>query len=179
MAEISQTEVHTDCLIVVTQEAFIMTRVLQSIWALLTWLVVLMIPVQFYLAGQGAFAFHDAAAAARDDAWGAHALFGTLIGVVVLLALLFGLAARLPRRLLGLTGLLFVLMLVQMVLAGFGDSSSTRWLAAVHPVNALILTGVAIMLVIRSRAYLPQALGGTAPADRLSETITGDPVTAR
>jgi hypothetical protein len=157
-----------------------MTRAFRSIWALLTWLVVIMIPVQFYLAGQGAFAFHDAAASAREDAWGAHAIFGTLIGLAVLLALLSGLAARLPRRLLGLTGLLFVLMLVQMVLAGFGDSSSTRWLAAVHPVNALILTGVAIMLVIRSRAYLPRALGGTAPSDQVPDGRSlGDSVTVR
>ncbi len=158
-----------------------MARIFRPVWAILTWLVVLMIPIQFYLAGQGAFAFHDAAASARDDAWGAHAMFGTLIGLAVLLALLAGLAARLPRRLLGLTGLLFVLMLVQMVLAGFGDSSSTRWLAAVHPVNALLLTGVAIMLVIRSRAYLPRALGGTAPADSTPEGISPvrDAVTAR
>jgi uncharacterized membrane protein len=86
-------------------------------------------------------------------------MFGTLMGLVVLLGLLAGLAARLPRRLLGLTGLLFVLMLIQMVLAGVGDSESMRWLAAAHPVNALLLTGVAIALAIRSRVYLPGSLG--------------------
>jgi cell division protein FtsW (lipid II flippase) len=137
-----------------------MTRIFRPVWAILTWLVVLMIPVQFYLAGRGAFAFHQAAASAREDAWAAHAIFGTLIGLVVLLALLTGLAARLPRRVLGLTGLLFVLMLVQMVLAGFGDNASTRWLAAAHPMNALFLTGTAIALVVRSRTYLPGFLGG-------------------
>jgi hypothetical protein len=137
-----------------------MTRIFRSIWAMLTWLIVLMIPIQFYLAGRGAFAFHQAAASARSSAWDAHALFGTLIGLVALLALLTGLAARLPRRLLGLSALLFVLMLVQMVLAGFGDSASTRWLAAVHPVNALILTGVAVLLAVRARVYLPVPLGG-------------------
>jgi hypothetical protein len=139
-----------------------MTRITRPIWAILTWLVVLMIPIQFYLAGRGAFAFHQAAASAREDMWGPHALFGTLIGLVVLLALLIGLAARLPRRLLGFTALLFVLMLVQMVLAGFGDSASTRWLAAVHPVNALLLTGVAVILALGARAYLPRFLGGRA-----------------
>jgi hypothetical protein len=157
-----------------------MARIFRPVWAILTWLVILMIPVQFYLAGHGAFAFHDAAASAREDAWGAHALVGTLIGVAVLLALLAGFAARLPRRLLGLTGLLVVLMLVQMVLAGFGDSASTRWLAAVHPVNALILTGVAIMLVIRARAYLPRPLGGTGTTGGyLDERRLGDTVTVR
>lgn len=150
-----------------------MTRIVRPVWAILTWLVVLMIPVQFYLAGRGAFAFHQVAASSREDMWAAHAIFGTLIGLVVLLALLTGLAARLPRRWLGLTALLFVLMLVQMVLAGFGDSPSTRWVAAVHPVNALILTGTAVTLAIRSRVYLPGFLGGRA---RNQETA---PVTER
>jgi hypothetical protein len=157
-----------------------MTRVFRPIWAVLIWLVVLMIPVQFYLAGRGAFAFHQAAASARDDAWAAHAIFGTLMGLVVLLALLAGLAARLPRRLLGLTGVLFVLMLVQMVLAGFGDDSSTRWLAAAHPANALLLTGVAVMLAARSRVYLPRFLGGRAGFEgtRSPEGVNEDMVTA-
>jgi hypothetical protein len=151
-----------------------MTRIFRPTWAILTWLVVLMIPVQFYLAGQGAFAFHEATASSRDDAWAAHAAFGSLIGLVVILVLLTGLAARLPRRLLGMTGLLFVLMLVQVALAGFGDSASTRWLASVHPVNALLVTGVAVSLAIRGRAYLPRALGGKAAEP---ETQSGrDPV---
>jgi cell division protein FtsW (lipid II flippase) len=142
------------------------------------WLVVLMIPVQFYLAGRGAFAFHEAASSSREDAWAAHAIVGTIIGLVVLLGLIAAFAARLPRRWLGLTGLLFVLMIVQMALAGFGDDSSTRWLAAVHPVNALLLTGLAVVLAIRARVYLPRALGGTAPeSEELARASAGDAVT--
>jgi cell division protein FtsW (lipid II flippase) len=134
-----------------------MTRIFRPTWATLIWLALILIPVQFYLAGHGAFEFHNASSAAREDAWGAHAAVGTLIGLFVLLALLAAFAARLPRRLLTMTGVLFVLMLVQMVLAGFGDSSSTRWFAALHPVNALILTGVTIMLAVRARPFLPIA----------------------
>jgi hypothetical protein len=40
-------------------------RNVRSFWAILIWLV-LMIPVQLFLADQGAFAFHDASAAGRD-----------------------------------------------------------------------------------------------------------------
>lgn len=132
-----------------------MTRVFRSIWASLVWLVLLMFPIQFYLAGHGAFAFHLASATGREDAWGAHALFGSLIGLLILLALLCGLAANLPRRLLGLTGLFFLLMLVQTFLAGLGDDASTRWIAALHPANGLILTGVGLLLAVRARPYLP------------------------
>lgn len=130
-------------------------RICRSIWASLVWLVVLAIPVQFYLAGQGAFAFHDAAASGREDVWAAHAAVGSLIGIAALLALLVAAAAKLPRRLLGITGLLFVLIVVQVVLAGFGDDASTRWIADLHPVNALVLAGVALLLAVRARPYLP------------------------
>lgn len=132
-----------------------MIGVFRSIWAGLIWLIVLMIPVQFYLAGRGAFAFHLGSAGGREDAWAAHAVFGSLIGTVVLLATLSGAVAKLPRPLLGMTGLLFVLMLVQVILAGFGDDSSTRWVAALHPVNGLMLTVVALVLAVRARAHLP------------------------
>lgn len=132
-----------------------MTGVLRSIWAVLIWLFLVMIPVQFYLAGHGAFEFHNASSTGREDAWAAHAAFGSIMALVTLLALVFALAGRLPRQILIFSGLLFVFMIIQLILAGFGDSSSTRWIAALHPVNALIVTGLGIMLAMRARPFLP------------------------
>jgi Family of unknown function (DUF6220) len=132
-----------------------MIKVFRAIWAGLIWLIVLLIPIQFYLAGRGAFAFRLGSATGREDAWTAHAIFGSLIGVVVLLAMVSGAVAKLPRSLLGMTALLFVLMLIQVTLAGFGDDASARWIAALHPVNGLILGVVALSLAVRARAYLP------------------------
>jgi hypothetical protein len=132
-----------------------MTEVLRSIWAVLIWLFLVMIPIQFYLAGHGAFEFHTHSLTGREDAWGPHAAFGTIMALVTLLALVFALAGRLPRRILMFSGALFVFMIIQLILAGFGDSSSTRWIAALHPVNALIVTGLGIMLAMRARPFLP------------------------
>lgn len=134
-----------------------MTRVFRSIWSVLAWLFLIGIPVQFYLAGHGAFSYHLTAASGRADAWNAHAAFGTLLALISLLVLLTAFAARLPGLLLRLSGALFFFMIVQLLLAGFGDSGSTRWIAALHPVNGLIVTGLGIMLAIRARAYLPVA----------------------
>jgi hypothetical protein len=122
----------------------------------LAWLFVILIPIQFYLAGHGAFEYHNTAAKARTDAWGAHAGVGDLMLLISLLALLVALAGRLPRRLLIFAGALFVFMVIQLLLAvAFGDNTSTRWIAALHPVNALIVTGLGGMLAVRARQYLP------------------------
>jgi len=48
-------------------------------------------------------------------------------------------------------------MILQYVLARLGDSVSTRFIAALHPLNALAITGLTIGLVILSRPYLPIA----------------------
>jgi Family of unknown function (DUF6220) len=135
-----------------------MTRVLRSIWAVLIVLFVVMIPIQFYLAGHGAMEGAHAAdkgIGVMKTAWDPHSAFGSLMALVSLLILLAGLAARLPRRLLIFTTALFVFMIIQLVLPGFNDSASTRWISALHAVNALIVTGLAIMLVIRGWPYFP------------------------
>jgi hypothetical protein len=146
-----------------------MTRAFRSIWSVLISLFLIMIPIQFYLAGHGAMEGANVATHVGDKgihitrtimstAWDPHSAFGTLMLLVSLLILLVALGARLPRRLLGMTAGLFVLMVIQaIVLGAFNDSSSTRWIAAIHPVNALVIIGLAIALMVRGREYLPIA----------------------
>lgn len=129
------------------------TRGARSVWSILVWLVLVMLFVQFYLAGYGAFSFTHGTTTTHDNDWTAHAAFGSIIGLIVILVLLTGLLSRLPRQLTGMTVGLFVLMIVQFLLAFVGDSAS--WLAALHPVNALLITGLTMSLAIRSRVYLP------------------------
>jgi hypothetical protein len=134
-----------------------MSNALRITWMLVVLIFLLLIPVQFYLAGHGAFEFHNSTASGRDASWDPHRALGNLLLLISLLQLLLALAARLPRPLLFRAVGLFVLMIVQYVLAQLGDSVSTRWLAAFHAVNALAITGAAIGMVLEGRSYLPIA----------------------
>jgi hypothetical protein len=143
-----------------------MARVLRSIWASFIWLFIVLIPIQFYLAGHGAMEGAYSAGKAGDKhrvltvmsgAWDPHRGLGDVMSLLAILILIVGLAAQLPRRLLGFTSVFFVFMLIQFILPQLLDSSSTRWIAALHGVNALIVTGMAIGLGIRARPYLPIA----------------------
>jgi hypothetical protein len=71
-----------------------------------------------------------------------HIDFGyTGIGIAALAVLLTAIAARRPRRDVGIALALLVLYVVQTVLPGY--RSSTPWVAALHPVNALFLFALA------------------------------------
>ncbi len=72
----------------------------------------------------------------------AHREFGyTAVGLAWLVLLLTGLAARRPRAELGFALLLLVLYIVQTALPNL--RSSAPLVAALHPVNALFLFGLA------------------------------------
>lgn len=150
-----------------------MSRIAGSIWVILLWLFLLMIPVEFYLAGHGAMdgahAAHKAVVGMKT-AWDPHSFFGTLMLLLSLLTLLVALLARPPRRLLLFNAGLFVFMVIQFLLPLLNGSASTRWLAALHGVNALVVTGLAIMLTIRSFAYGPLAPARSAPDGDLQRT---------
>ena len=93
---------------------------------------------------------------------GYHAAFGYFIILLPLLLLPLGLLARLPRSLNWLSGLLAVLALIQPMLL-WGKHLGLPLLAALHPVNALLLFalvptmaaayGAAVVLGIGFGAY--------------------------
>jgi mercuric ion transport protein len=71
-----------------------------------------------------------------------HIEFGyTWIGLAALALLVTALAARRPRREVGIALALLLLYIVQTILPGFRASAS--WVAALHPVNALLLFALA------------------------------------
>jgi hypothetical protein len=134
-----------------------LTRGLRATWVGVIYLFLILIPVQFYLAGHGAFEFHNATAAGRDAGWAPHRILGDALLLLSLVQLLLALPSRLPGSLLTRAAGLFGLMVVQYILAQLGDSVSTRFLAALHPVNALAITGIVIGMVIESRSFSPLA----------------------
>lgn len=46
------------------------TRVMRSAWSILVWLVLVMLPIQFFLAGYAAFRFKEGSATTHDNDWG-------------------------------------------------------------------------------------------------------------
>ena len=80
-----------------------------------------------------------------------HAVFGNFIILIPLLLLLpCGLIARLPRSLNWLTALLVVLTLLQPMLV-WGKYPGAGLIAALHPVNALLM--FALTLFLGGRAW--------------------------
>lgn len=104
---------------------------------------------QVGLAGLGAFhtvSKNDDGALAKEKAgdwFGPHAAVGYLLLLVALLLLIVAFAAREGRLRRG-AGLLFVLMIVQVLLAWLGGGV---WaLGFLHPINALAIFAVSAML---------------------------------
>jgi hypothetical protein len=106
----------------------------------LTAIYLLAVIVQFFLAGLGAF----------GGDWDVHSGVGFVVAIGSLLLLVVAAVARLPRRMFFVTLLLVVLNALQIGLARVEVDE----LAALHPVNALVIVIVANSLMQRSRGYL-------------------------
>ncbi|HEY2789733.1 MAG TPA: DUF6220 domain-containing protein [Gaiellales bacterium] len=116
----------------------------------LTHLFAGLLVVQFFLAGLGAFTtIHNKQF--KDSNFDAHAALGSLLVLVALLIMLVALGGRWSRRATQTSGLLFGLMIVQMLLAGFGADDAPV-LGGLHVLNALVIVGVTYALVRESRA---------------------------
>jgi Family of unknown function (DUF6220) len=106
--------------------------------------------IQFFLAGLGAFTtVHNKKF--KDSNFDPHAALGTLmvlLALIVLLVALFGKPGGDARR---FSAIIFGLMVVQLLLAGFG-ADTAAWIGGLHAVNAVAITGVTVMLIRDSRA---------------------------
>jgi hypothetical protein len=107
----------------------------------LAWVVLAGLFLQFYLAGMGLFG-----AASFEF----HRTWGYLLAIPILLLLVLALAGRLGRRLIGLSALLVVLTIVQVMLPSL--RASIPLIAALHVVNALALMGVSAAIARQGRA---------------------------
>jgi hypothetical protein len=128
--------------------------------------LVLAIAVQFYLAGSGAFD-----TAPNDESFRPHRALGYMIVLLALVTALTAALARMPGRLVGMTGLLAGLGIAQPVIAtiakAFSDTDDTttagRLVFGLHAVNALIMVAVAVRIHRQARE-LPNSSASTARA---------------
>lgn len=116
-----------------------MQRVLSRIHIGLSALIVAAVVAQFFFAGLGIFG----AAGFR-----AHILTGNLIAVASLVLVVLALVGRLGGRTIGLSVALLVLTIVQSLLP-----RGPSLVAALHPVNALAILAVALVLARRGMAF--------------------------
>ncbi|MGD9892610.1 MAG: DUF6220 domain-containing protein [Dehalococcoidia bacterium] len=77
------------------------------------------------------------------DQMGLHRAMGGLIGLFPMVLLVLGLIGRVPGRVFGLVGLLYLLYVLQWVFVTVPDLPTMR---ALHPVNALLLFLVALQI---------------------------------
>ena len=76
-----------------------------------------------------------------------HAAFGMWIGLLPFAFLPLAWLGQLGRRSLWLSGLAFVLVELQAVLITLPGTLGVQVLSALHPVNALVIFGLALWLV--------------------------------
>ena len=95
--------------------------------------------VQVYLIGATLFAGHPV-----DD----HRNLGYLLSLAPVIPLLLAWPARAGQRTVVLCAALLVAAFVQSVLPSLRDTAS--WLAALHPVNALVVAGLSVVVARRA-----------------------------
>ncbi len=139
-----------------------MQTLLRMVHAIAAWLLVAGIVVQVFLAGAAI------ANLGGSGDFSTHIEFGyTAIGLLALAVLLTAVAARSGRRDIGASFALLLLYVVQTALPQF--RASVPVLAALHPVNALVLFGLAVWYA--RRAWRRSAAEGPADPASGNDTI--------
>lgn len=92
-----------------------------------------------------------------------HRTMAHVIGLTHGLVLLTVVAGRIPER--RAVVVLFALLVLQGMLVHLGQWFGLWMIAALHPVNALVLTYAAYALAMRSRAYWTEPAAATIPPD--------------
>jgi hypothetical protein len=142
-----------------------MTRYGRIAFAGLAWLFVAAVVIQVFLIGLGLFG---------DVSYRqTHIEFGYSIGILVLLLLIAALVARPGLRTVGLVIGLFVLYIVQTLLPSARQAYPA--IAALHPVNALLIFGLALYIARSAMALArlsgrsePQVVPAAAPSEPAS-----------
>lgn len=115
-------------------------------YAVVVWVFLVAVVVQVFLAGLAIFSDDP-----RDI--GLHIDLGWILHLAPVLILVAAAVGRVGRSTLLWAGALVATMLVQPFLPGMAEASAA--LAALHPVNALLIFGIAAKLARGGRALLP------------------------
>lgn len=135
---------------------------MRKVFAGLATLLMLVVVAQFYLAASGAFS-----TAPNDESFQPHRVLGYVIFLLAVVTTIVAALARMPRRLVGMAGLVVGLTVVQVVIAVLarafndtGDTSTTagQLIFGLHAVNGLFIMAVVGMIVRQARALSKPAV---------------------
>ena len=124
-------------------------------------LLLLAVAAQFFLAASGAFD-----TAPNDESFQPHRVLGYGIVRLAILMTIVAAAARMPGRLIGMTGLVAGLAVFQGVIRaiahafdGTGDTTTTagQLVFGLHAVNALVIAALVVMIVRQARELVRPA----------------------
>jgi hypothetical protein len=126
---------------------------MRKVFGALAALLMLAVIVQFFLAGSGAFD-----SAPKDESFQPHRVLGYGILLFAVVLTLIAVLARMPGRLIGMTGLVAGLVVVQAVISAIagavgdtGDSTAGDLIFGLHAVNGLIILAVVAMILRQAR----------------------------
>lgn len=136
-----------------------MSKSFRIVYVIMAWLFVIGVLVQVYLAGM--------VVVAGRMGWSNHVDLGHSLGIPLLLMLVAAYAGRLPGSLKRLTWLLFVVYIIQADVIIF-MRGSFPFVAAFHPVLALVDFALGLVIARKAWALARQPLDATAPAFDLS-----------
>lgn len=135
---------------------------MRKVFAGLATVLVLVVVAQFYFAASGAFD-----TAPNDESFQAHRALGYGIVLLAVLLTIVAALARMPGRLIGMTGLVAGLGvgqgLIRAIAAAFNDTGDTTTTAGklvfgLHAINGLIILAVAGTVARRARAVSSSAV---------------------
>jgi hypothetical protein len=126
----------------------------RTAYLVVSWVFVVCLVGQFFLAGLGVFAGYQNFLTHRD--------FGYLFGLLLLPLIVLAALARFPRRFFLLTLLLLVLFAMQSVLILFRTDAPS--IAALHPLNGVLILVIALWLGLEARRFVARPLG-SAPSE--------------
>jgi len=129
---------------------------MRKAFAALATLLIPVVAVQFFLAASAAFD-----TAPKDESFQMHRALGYVIVLYAILLTVLAAVARMPGRLIGMTGLIAALGvgqgLIRAVAAAFNDAGDTSTTAGklifgLHAINGMAIFGVAETVARRARA---------------------------
>ena len=109
-------------------------------------LFLLAIGIQVFLAGMSIYF--------AATWWQAHMTMAFFIEWLPVVMIAFAFVGRLPRAFALASVLLLGLIMLQYVFVEVAAHTGVHWIAAFHPVNALVISAVALRLFQKTRSYL-------------------------